>query len=517
MWGVRAKKRQAESKRGQELSDSEFSPCTPAEPVGSYTGVRSGALLFFFLFGDSKMNDKDGEIVFNTQAKHTQSEAVASGTPPPDSSDATMDAIMEALQWISSQNKGIELKIEQQDRKADLQIQEISERFENLGARVNNQAAEMESQLKLHGDKLAAKVNVFEEEFSNTVASLNAKHRSFEETVKTRLQKTQERLYLKLNAALQVFDGKLKEALDTRKSLHVKEETWTPMKLQMASPASILTPLLFPGVEPEHKRPIQKPPSFDEKSLWEPYIAQFEIVAGMNQWNDEQKGNYLATSLKGSALTVLGILATETRQDYKALVAALESRGAAHQQELHCTKFKNRLQHCEESLQELAEDIERLARLAYPLALEDMKDLLAKEQFIDAILDGDTQLRLKQSKRQSIRAALELALELESYRLASRQRDLHVREMSTAPMEETPTVPADGKKCQQEDVLAQVKVLLEEIRAPKGNMQSYSGTWMRDQLCWACGKRGHFRRDCYNFRRSTPRDMQPRPSQPPLN
>ena len=37
--------------------------------------------------------------------------------------------------------------------------------------------------------------------------------------------------------------------------------------------------------------------------------------------------------------------------------------------------------------------------------------------------------------------------------------------MSTAPLEETLTVPLDGKKSQQEDVLAQVKVLLEEIRA----------------------------------------------------
>lgn len=95
-----------------------------------------------------------------------------------------------------------------------------------------------------------------------------------------------------------------------------------------------------------------------------------------------------------------------------------------------------------------------MARLAYHLALEDMKDLLAKEQFIDAILDGDTRLRLKQSKPQSLRAALELAMELESYRLASRQRDLHVREMSTTPIEETPTVPVDGKTSQQEDVLA---------------------------------------------------------------
>ena len=88
------------------------------------------------------------------------------------------------------------------------------------------------------------------------------------------------------------------------------------------------------------------------------YIAQFEIVAGMNQWNDEQKGKYLlGTSLKGSALTVLRNLATETRQDYRALVAVLESRfGAAHQ-ELHHTEFKSRLR-----CRELAEDIECIHR-----------------------------------------------------------------------------------------------------------------------------------------------------------
>ena len=75
--------------------------------------------------------------------------------------------------------------------------------------------------------------------------------------------------------------------------MHFKEETSTPVKLQMASPTSILTALSFSGVEPEQKRLIQKPPSFDGKSLWEPYIAQFELVAGMNQWNDDQKGNDL--------------------------------------------------------------------------------------------------------------------------------------------------------------------------------------------------------------------------------
>ena len=126
------------------------------EPTGSYIGVRSGALFF----SDLKMT-------------------VASG-----SSDTNADAIMKVLQSISSQNRGIELKIEQQNYKADVQVHEISELFENLGARVSNQGAQMECQLKLHGDKLAAKINVFEEEFSNTVASLNAKHGSLKKLSK---------------------------------------------------------------------------------------------------------------------------------------------------------------------------------------------------------------------------------------------------------------------------------------------------------------------------------------------
>ena len=77
---------------------------------------------------------------------------------------------------------------------------------------------------------------------------------------------------------------------------------------------------------PEHKRPVQKKPSFDGKSQWEPYIAQFEIVAGLNQGNDEQKGNCRVTSLKEPALSLLGNLSPSTGQDYKELVPALESR-----------------------------------------------------------------------------------------------------------------------------------------------------------------------------------------------
>ena len=107
--------------------------------------------------------------------------------------------------------------------------------------------------------------------------------------------------------------------------MHVKVGNFTPLKASPSPEASkFSTPLSASSGNSEQKRPLQKPPSFDGKSQWEPYIAQFEIVAGMNQWNGEQKGNYLATSLKGSALTLLGNLPSDTRQDYKELVAALD-------------------------------------------------------------------------------------------------------------------------------------------------------------------------------------------------
>lgn len=101
-----------------------------------------------------------------------------------------------------------------------------------------------------------------------------------------------------------------------------------------------------------------------------------------------------------------------------------------HQQELHRSKLKSGIKRREESLQELAEDLELLVRLAYALAPEEMKDLLAKEQFTDAILDGEDGRRsLKQSWPQSLWAALMLAMELESYRLASSQEKFPVRGM----------------------------------------------------------------------------------------
>ncbi|CAB4046197.1 Hypothetical predicted protein, partial [Paramuricea clavata] len=45
-------------------------------------------------------------------------------------------------------------------------------------------------------------------------------------------------------------------------------------------------------------RPIQKPSIFDGRTPWEAYHTQFEIVADINNWNNDEKAAFLATSLK---------------------------------------------------------------------------------------------------------------------------------------------------------------------------------------------------------------------------
>ena len=262
---------------------------------------------------DADISDESGEIVLKTQHLSVADENVSSLTSTAADSSLSFDAIMKVLRSIQKQNQDIENRLEQQGLKTELQVEDLSQRFKELGTHENNQASQLETELKLHGNKLTVKINALEEDFINKVEFLDSKQRSFED-VKEWLKGTQE----KSDLQLKTFSDKLSKMLDTaEQQMHVKVENFTPLKGSLSPEVSkFSTPLSASSGDSEQKRPVQKPPSFDGKSQWEPYVAEFEIVAGMNQWNNEQKGNYLATSLKGSALSLLGNLPSDTRQNY---------------------------------------------------------------------------------------------------------------------------------------------------------------------------------------------------------
>ena len=255
---------------------------------------------------------------------------------------------------------------------------------------------------------------------------------------------------------------------------------------------------------------IQKPTTFDGSTLWESYYAQFEIVASLNSWNEFQKAAYLATSLKGPALAVLGNLAPDDRQNLDVLVVALKNRfGSSHQTELSRMKFKNRIKQKDESLPEMAEDIERLCRLAYPDAPPTLRDVLARDQFVDALPDEDTRLRIKQERPKSLRKALEAALELESFQIAARQRIKVSREAellgSTRP--KSTEQKQQGKFDQLEEGKLEMTKILERLE--KSMKLCLDGVLAavkvqrrspKEPGCWNCGDLNHIRRNCPNPR-----------------
>ena len=153
----------------------------------------------------------------------------------------------------------------------------------------------------------------------------------------------------------------------------------------------------------DHNKPAVKfkPATYDGTGSWLDYKSQFEMVSIVNDWNDTQKGLYLAVSLRGQAQAVLGDLPSDMKSNYKTLLNALEERFAPPSQ------------------------TRRLANLAYPAAPCDVCETLAKEQFIDGLVDSDMRLRIKQSRPKTLNDAVKLAVELEAFNRAEKQNNVN--------------------------------------------------------------------------------------------
>ena len=140
--------------------------------------------------------------------------------------------------------------------------------------------------------------------------------------------------------------------------------------------------------------------------------------------------------------------------------------------------------------------MERLTRLAYPDAVEEMIIVLAKDQFIDALEDEDMRLRIRQNRPVNLWQALETALELESYIVASRKttpvREVHLEESSP-----------EEKDCSEVEMLCQLERCVKALQYHSRNQRSRgnvavqrAGVARRRGVCWNCGEPGHIQCHC---------------------
>ena len=256
-----------------------------------------------------------------------------------------------------------------------------------------------------------------------------------------------------------------------------------------------------------------KPATFDGTSHWSDYKAHFDACAELNGWNDKEKGLYLAVSLRGQAQGVFGNLASKS-SNYEELANALQERFAPpNQTELYRVQLKERRQRATEALTELGQDIWRLTNLAYPRAPSDVRETLAKEQFIDSLHSSDMRLRIKQARPTSLNQAVRHAVELEAFNKAEKRHEEQGYMRQANQQEAVSADKHDSDWNFLKDTMKSIQKSLETLTKQnryqhksdgfQSNLKA-GGTSQRDKTvpqrfkrkCYDCGSETHVKRNC---------------------
>ena len=240
----------------------------------------------------------------------------------------------------------------------------------------------------------------------------------------------------------------------------------------------------------------KKAPTYNGVARWSEYLAQFNLVAKLNQWDDETKALQLATSLTDDARSVLMEVTNLTWEDLvKKLEAKYEPKDqkAVYQAMLRCRTRKG-----SESLPDLMSDIKRMIRRAYPTADDNMKEELCVKHFEESLDDAAMEWAVHdKSAEVTSDGALAAAMNYEAFQVGRNKR----QERQSSP------------DWRNQDLSAQVrKIMLEEKEASQNETEDLDPRekrmeerkkkmekLMKTHPCHLCKELGHWKRDCPMF------------------
>ena len=137
----------------------------------------------------------------------------------------------------------------------------------------------------------------------------------------------------------------------------------------------------------------------------------------------------------------------------------------------------------------VADEVERLARLAYNDAPATTQDNHAKEQFVDAIMDDDLRVLVLQTRPGTLHDPLRSALELASYTLAVRGTST-VRTIDTSVKQELPELVKQLFTEFSTTMATQMNQMVSHI-CPEPRTADNRNNQFRG-VCWNCSQVGHF-------------------------
>ena len=242
---------------------------------------------------------------------------------------------------------------------------------------------------------------------------------------------------------------------------------------------------------PPFARPVQRAHVYDGKTSWEAYQVQFEVTAFMNGWNEIEKTCFLISSLTGPALGVLETLPPEARSDYTALTQALRDRFQDTRNPDQAKAILSaRRRKKGESLPELAADIERLVRQAYPACNRDAVDDLASERFLQALPDLEARRQIRLLAPKTLAETVNTTLRIEAI---TQQEEAAQRTPQTQRLR-----AMGGQKNADEGhdtLMARLQQQVEELMKWKRDHESQRES-QRGPRCFHCNQTGHLARQC---------------------